>query len=465
MFGLEIECKINAWIKAGDKYYDPHDKWIIGSNYPVLFKTDQGYAIHVDHNKGMPAKEDTDEIGSEGPIIELVNNPPVKVWEDEDTTAAIFRNMKSFYDEIKRETNDFTQRCQLKTILPGAPDCIYIGSNHKKSPVVERSFEIQTTYGVRLDRIKYLFELISEPVAYEAPAAEPMAAEPAEPPPEGEGAPPPPPAPPPMAKSDGSDLVYKSYSDAITWAEELRKLVWWKYRDKKYSFDVATGKKKKRHFANKFKVENENDLDDLEGFFALLLNYLIVGMQPAGAKKGWSKNYVGQLLYKTDLADIRNNLNKICQKLLDKRHKKIRGYIQEASNRIGKEGVLYQYELKQMKAGRDDWELNVNLDDGSQRRVTVKNWISDIMKGKSDLMLLAVKNPYASSLSPNLERDKLGVVAEHRKFGILIPPRIVDRIPANWEQLGLRIYKMLQELNGDEVPDIKKMRNILAEPI
>jgi hypothetical protein len=308
MFGVEIECKLNAWIKDGQNYYDPQQKWSRlpkGSEYPVLYKTGQGFAIHVDHDKGMPGRKNTDENGDEGPIIELVNNPPVKVWEDEDKAAQIFKNMKKFWEDVKAGTNDFTQRCQLNTICPGAPDCIYIGSNHKKSPVVERQFSIQVTYGVRLDRIKYLFELIGESTGENdsAPADPEPAADAV--PDNAEGAPAPPPPPPAMPPVDNTNLKRKSYSDALIWAEELRKLVWWKYKDKKYSFDVNTGKKKKRFFANRFKVKNVKDLDELEGFFALLLNYLIVGMQPTGAKKGWSKNYVGQLLYKTDLADIR----------------------------------------------------------------------------------------------------------------------------------------------------------------
>jgi len=476
MFGLEIECKLNAWIKVGDNYYDPEVQWdesVLDSEYPVLYKTDRGFAIHVDHDDSMLAKknkdekipldQETNEPVSKGPIIELVNNPPVKVWEDEDTTAQIFRNMKRFWDDIKAGTNNFTQRCQLNTIFPGAPDCIYIGSNHKKSPTVERAYGIQATYGVRLDRIKYLFELISKPITQNEPApADPEPANEADPA-DGEGAPPPP--PPIMAQGDNSDLIHKSYSDAIIWAEELRKLVWLKYKDKKISFDVNTGKEKKRFFANKFKVGNKSDLDDLEGFFALILNYLIVGMQPAGSKGGWSKNYVGQLLYKTDLADISKELNKISKTLLKKRRKKIREYIQEASNRVGTEGVLYQYELKQSRSMQEQYELFAEIDDGNQKRVSVENWIKDVMKGKSDLMLLAVKNPYASSITPKLETGKIGVVAEHRKFSELIPPGIVNRLPDNWEELGVRLYKMLRELNGDSIPDIQKMRDILAAPV
>jgi hypothetical protein len=466
MFGLEIECKLNAWIKEGQTYHDPQQKWRVPSDYPILYKTDQGFAIHVDHDKGMPGRENTDEKGDEGPIIELVNNPPVKVWEDEDKNAEIFRNMKKFWEDVKIGTGNFTQRCQLKSIYPDAPDCIYIGSDHKKSPVVERQFDIQVTYGVRLDRIKYLFELISDPVGEEEPApADPEPAVDAGPD-DDIGVPGPPPPPPAIPQVDNTNLKHKSYSDALIWAEELRKLVWWKYKDKKYSFDVNTGKKKKRFFANRFKVKSIKDLDELEGFFALLLNYLIVGMQPTGSKKGWSKNYVGQLLYKTDLADIRKELNKICNTLLKKRSKKIRKYIMEASNRVNSEGVLYQYELKRRDVKKmSKWQLFAKIDDGSRRRVSVENWLDDIMKGKSDLMLMAVKNPYASSLTPKLETGKIGVVTEHRSFGRLVPSDTVNRIPANWEEIGIRTYKMLRELNGESEPDLQKIRDLLRAPV
>ncbi len=42
---------------------------------------------------------------------------------------------------------------------------------------------------------------------------------------------------------------------------------------------------------------------------------------------------------------------------------------------------------------------------------------------------------------------------------------IVPRTPDHWEELGVRLYKMLKVLNGDEEPDLDAIKGILGGPL
>lgn len=174
------------------------------------------------------------------------------------------------------------------------------------------------------------------------------------------------------------------------------------------------------------------DLPQLRGFLTLLCNYLIAGRTniPGNAL---GKNRLGQLFYKTSMANLRNELgtNAGAGKYLDKRGGTIRTYLLTESGRTAMEPLL---------ASSPDWH-------------TCGEWLDGVITGSEDVVFKKMKNPDSSELGPDQlgpsGSKEVGPVIENRRLNLQIAP---DKPPQNyapekWVALAKTIYHKMKEIN------------------
>ncbi len=193
-----------------------------------------------------------------GPIVELVSSAPLDEHAtNEPGVRAHMQQFVDFVDDVDTQTAGFTQRVPLNTIVGcgGAPPNVFVGSPTKKQ---HTNGSIQTTYGVRLDRISELFKLQGRR-AMASPGQLDIA---------------------PNTAQEPNHPRYEALRDADTVGAQI-------------ASDVL---------ALPSAPVDDTTRAQVKGFCILVANALLAGQRQLG--HGWGKNRMGMLFYKSQLSSV-----------------------------------------------------------------------------------------------------------------------------------------------------------------
>jgi Domain of unknown function (DUF4157) len=184
---------------------------------------------------------------------------------------------------------------------------------------------------------------------------------------------------------------------------------------------------------------SDKDSKSLEGYILLLANYLIAGGRE-GPLVGLGKNAIGQYFYKTDMGKLSNALpQSVIDRLEDRSNNSIDRLYLELLNATGR-----------------------NADEKILKGAGPKcgDWIWDVLWGKKDTLLSALKNPYSAELGP----DPLGPASD-LESGVVLENREIQYLDPNYKDKKKKGKKELNKFNSNKrlVNDQLAFQKMLAK--
>jgi hypothetical protein len=390
-FGFEIEVPIfftytdpNAVGADANKRQDAMD----GSGGGVAWTpAGRHFDVKVDHNlelNPLAAHEETPPLNG-GPfphgasIVELVSKPMDELTMTERQVKARAKEMVDWAKAKYKAIRDGQYE-----VVPG--DGYYLGSDMPGAMDFQSTLGyIQATYGVKLSSIPEAFRQTS--------ATNPNIPDPKKP----------------------NATVHDNLLEANRVAAAVMQAV----RTDDAQWD-----------ANVLPAESQS----LEGYIALLANYLLAGK---GNGVGLAKNRIGQYFYKSDMGKMTNALPKpVLDRLDDNANDSLKSLfvnLFRETGRAGDEAVL-------PRTGK-----------------TCVDWIADVLGGKKDDLLNNMKNPDSSEYGP----DFLGV-GPNIESSVVMENRELQYLDPNYSKKNTKFAKQMKQYYKKEAKD--KAKGVLKSP-
>jgi hypothetical protein len=393
-FGFEIEVPLLITGKdADDDYIDPKYTTGVNLGYISSLHTE----LHVDH---MTTPETTAQLNAVRDLLIAKRKNLANFQEGAsileyrtdawDETALSETDVRQRMNNLAKEVGNVYKITKNGRVMTPCYGKYYLGANQNDVSLGKPMGNIQSTYGVKLSKIPELFTW--------------------------------------QAKNDPGHVKSKPLINALGAANnimsEVKALAGWK---------------------PKFNGVIEGQL---KGFFALLSNYLIAYTDPALKKtSALGKNQLGQLFYKTDLAELLKQVIAAEPDLED---------IFGQEKTIDPSSSLFNViDIVAKETGITDvFEVMMTLEDKSTQRYG--NYLYKIFARIKDVLFWDLKNPYSAPLGPDLlgssTDQELGPVLENRSINLQIPTTAAKGKQwykaGEWENLGVKIYNMVKSING-----------------
>lgn len=322
-----------------------------------------------------------------GPILELVTDPAIDETKDNETKAA--QKVQEMADAATAMATEPTTPTLLGSI-PGVDYTMEKPGYHffagaPEVPGQSAKAYMQATFGVKLGRVTPMLKKFAKRGERKAPEEK------------------------------------DRFKDAATAAAGLTKRV-----------------------AETTSKDRKQDLAELEGLFTLILNYLIAGRE--SAEKPLTKNMLGQLYYKTSLANVAKSVSGYGRTLLDDKAWRtyLTGQLIAAGGRATGDPVFLAFK------GKED-ESSVRLN-----KITCELFVGSILDGYADFVFEVSKNEYSEEITDTVGGEA-AVVVENRKVA---PnegwsPDILERgaqergmAPDEWPAMAKKYHRMIRAFNA-----------------
>lgn len=429
-FGFEIETKLI--LAAGAHNADPTDKTHFTkpddylTNFPKV-ATGNGFKVHLDHSGSFKS------IVEGGPIAELVTDPPIdEATQSEEEAAGIAQNMADAATSMGTAPtvpSKLSSKSNINSVQATGSD-IYVGfpgaSNQNTYGYV------QATFGVKLASVPKMLTHMATPE---------------------------------MAASPKARTIFR---DSVTKAEAVRGRLraqllaamgtdnfdlsdaWSIYHSKKhdrnYHYHQESGKSQWDRPSNADQVDA--DFKQLEGYLALVLQYLIAGQVygRSDVPTNLLKNAIGQFFYKTKLSTLAKGM-----------HGWARFMLQNPDWR-----AIVKYELL-TECGRNPNEyMSQAMASRGIATIKVGDWLDNIFSGKDDNIFTDSINPWSDELidevgvtdhqapSAVVENRRVNPLGGQKKYGPGVTPQEIKgwMKPEDWPNLARYYHKMLSALNA-----------------
>ena len=431
-FGFEIETKLI--LSAGAADADTADKSAFTKpdayldSFPKVAKGD-GFKVHLDHTGSFKS------VVEGGPIAEMVTDPPInEATQSEDEAARIAQNMADAATSMGAAPaipSKLSLKSKINSVDATGAD-IYVG--YPGAGGQSTYGYVQATFGAKLAAIPKMLTHMAKPEMATSPKAGNIFT---------------------AAVADASSVTERlrvKFSDAMGNDNYGLSDAWTIHhsdehdRDFHYHKESATSQWNAPTNAEQVTA----DFKQLEGFLALVLQYLIAGRDygRGDVPTNLLKNAIGQFFYKTKLSTLVNKMQGWARYIVK---------TPEWRAEVKKEVLA--------ECGRNPNEyMSRAMTEKGFATIQVGTWLDNIFSGAGDNIFSDSINPWSAELvdevgttgheapSAVVENRRVNPLGGPKKFGPGVTPQQMKgwMKPDEWPALARYYHKMVTALNATD---------------